>query len=73
MSDLDNLSNKRLRKLIHKSEETLNELKAELDRREKESQNHEIDELEQHMESAEVSLKTIRDFLASLSKDLRKD
>lgn len=66
--DIENLTNKRLRKLISKTEKTLGELEIELVRREQESQNHEIDDLEHHMESAEGNLTSILNFLAAISK-----
>ena len=70
-SNFQTLTTERLRKLVVESEQTLAELKAELDAREQISQSQEVANLEHHMQSAELSLKTIRDFLAFLSHDLR--
>ena len=64
------LTTDRLRKLISESEQTLYELKTELELREQRSQSQEVANLEHHMQSAELSLKTIRDFLTFLSQDL---
>lgn len=68
-SNLTGLTNKRLNKLVRETQETLEELKQEVTRREMEQKNHEIDELESHMEHAELSLKTIRVFVSMLLKD----
>lgn len=70
-SNFQTLTTERLRKLVVESEQTLVDLKAELDVREQISQSQEVANLEHHMQSAELSLKTIRDFLAFLSHDLR--
>jgi len=69
IKDIEDLTNKRLRKLISKTEKTLTDLKIELERRERESQNQEIDDLEKHMKSAEGSLTSIVNFLATIKKD----
>lgn len=69
MSNLQTLTNDRLRLLISESEATILELKTELEHREHVQQNHDVADLENHMNSAELSLKTIRDFLAFLSQD----
>ena len=66
--DIENLTNKRLSKLISKTESTLAELKIELKRRKQESQNHEIDDLEQHMESAEINLTSILNILVAIKE-----
>ena len=72
MANLTAISTENLRNLIGSTEETLAELKDELDRREEEAQHDEIEDLEKHMENAELSLQTIRDFFALLIADLRK-
>lgn len=71
INNVQTLTTERLRKLISESEQTLTELKAELEVREQLSQSQEVANLEHHMQSAELSLKTIRDFLTFLSQDLR--
>jgi len=65
------LSTQNLRQLIDETERSLGELNAELDRREQVAQAREIENLETHMKSAELSLQTIRDFVAELVADLR--
>jgi len=71
MENIHILTNERLRALVNDTEETLAELKQELDRREQVQQEHEVAHLENHMQSAELSLKTIRDFLSFLSQDFK--
>jgi hypothetical protein len=71
MNNLNILTTDRLRKLIRETEETLVELKTELERREELNQNQEIEHLERHMKSAELSLTTIRNFLNFLMDDMR--
>ena len=61
-----------LRALIEDTEDTLGELKAELERREENDQHGEIDDLDNHFKNAELSLKTIKDFFAYLMEDMRK-
>ncbi|MEB8433204.1 hypothetical protein OO007_13275 [Cocleimonas sp. KMM 6892] len=71
MENIHILTNDRLRALVVETEKTLDELKLELDRREQVQQEHEVAHLENHMKSAELSLKTIRDFLSFLSQDFK--
>jgi len=70
MTNFQTLTTDRLRNLISESEETLTGLKTELERRECVGQDHEIANLENHMQSAELSLRTIRDFISFLKSDL---
>lgn len=70
MNNFKTLSTKRLRALVTETESTLTELKSELDRREEIQQEHEVENLEQHMKNAELSLKGIRDFLAFLYEEM---
>lgn len=72
MDNLNILTTDRLRKLVKETEETLTELKTELERREQLDQNQEIEHLESHMKSAELSLTTIRNFLNFLMDDMRR-
>jgi len=74
MSDLQIkvLTNERLNKLIEETQETLNELKEEVGRRQQVQQEHEIMHLDSHMKSAELSLTTIRNFISYLLEDSKK-
>lgn len=72
MNNLNILTTDRLRKLIRETEETLIELKTELERREQLNQDQEIEHLERHMKNAELSLTTIRNFLDFLMDDMHK-
>jgi len=74
MSDLQIkvLTNERLNKLIEETQETLNELKEEVGRRQQVQQEQEIMHLENHMKSAELSLTTIRNFISYLLEDSKK-
>lgn len=73
MNNLEIITTKRLRILIDETDEALHNLKIELERRESAHQEREIADLESHMESAELSLKTIRDFFAFLVREIRKE
>lgn len=73
MSDLKVLTTRDLQDLIQETEGTLSELKAELERREESAQEREIANLENHFKSAELSLKTIREFLAFLLDDVKRN
>ena len=70
MNNLQTLTTERLRLLLSETEATLVELKAELERREELAQADEVAHLEEYMENAEVSLKSIRNFLQFLSSDM---
>ena len=70
MDNLQSLKTKRVRKLLHETEATLTELKDELARRQLLKANEEISHIDEHIDNAESSLKSIRDFLAYLTKDL---
>jgi hypothetical protein len=71
MNNINVLSTERLRALITDTESTLKQLTVELERREFLKQENEIDHLEEHMKGAELSLDTIRQFLAYLINDLK--
>lgn len=71
MSELPRMSMKGLRKLIAETETTLQELNSELQRREEAAQETEIEHLEDHMKHAELSLNSIRGFLAILIEENR--
>ncbi len=73
MSNLKILTRKDLTNLIAETEETLGELKAELERREESAQEREIANLDNHFKSAELSLKSIREFLAFLLDDVKRN
>ena len=71
MTNFNILSTERLRALITDTESTLKQLTAELERREFLKQENEIEHLEEHMKGAEVSLSSIRKFLAFIIADLQ--
>lgn len=71
ITDVSALPDKKLRKLIAETEETLGELKEELEQRQEDQQANEVDNLEQHFHDAELSLQTIRDFFRYLMETRR--
>lgn len=71
MNELKTLTNENLRALISQTEVTLAELRAELELRDARAQEQELDNLEQHMESAALNLKSIQDFLRYLIEEAR--
>jgi uncharacterized coiled-coil protein SlyX len=71
MTNVNVLSTERLRTLIADTEATLKQLTIELERREFLEQENSIEHLEEHMKGAELSLDTIRQFLAYLINDLK--
>ncbi len=73
MPQLKVITTANLRSLIEETEESLGELKDEFERRQETEQHREIDNLETHLKNAELSLKTIRDFIAYLLEDLRAE
>ncbi len=73
MNELKTLTNESLRSLISQTEDTLVELRAELEQRDIRAQERELDNLDQHMESAALSLKSIQDFLRYLIDEARSN
>ncbi|MCF2948527.1 hypothetical protein L0668_10450 [Paraglaciecola aquimarina] len=64
MPNVNQLSTERLRALITDTESTLKRLLIELENRQFIEQENQIQHLEEHIKGAELSLSTIRDFLA---------
>jgi len=73
MANLKTITNENLQALITETEAALGDLKSELERRREVAQEREIANLDNHMKSAELSLKSIRDFIAYLLDDMRSD
>lgn len=73
MTSLKTLSTDNLHGLIEEAEGTLKELKQELQRREEMAQHRELANFENHIRSAELSIKSLRDFVTYLLADLRAD
>lgn len=71
MSDLKIMSKDKLNALIGETEDTLAELKAEMDRRDEADQQREIENLDEHLRNAELSLRTIKDFFRFLVDDMK--
>lgn len=71
MTNVNVLSTERLRTLIANTEGTLKQLTLELERREFLKQENAIEQLEEHMKDAELSLDTIRQFLLYLVNELK--
>ena len=69
MDNIENLSRKKLKKLIKDTQETLHELTDELERRELANQNKEIDNLDNHIESVELNLSRIKELFTTLLKE----
>ncbi|MGQ7847609.1 hypothetical protein ACUNV4_24165 [Granulosicoccus sp. 3-233] len=72
MNELKTLSNDNLHALINQTEDTLAELRGELELRDARAQERELDNLEHHMKSAELNLKSIQDFLRYLIEEARR-
>jgi len=70
MQKIKSMTEESLRKLVDETEATLASLKAELERRDEAAQEREIANLDNHMKSAELSLKSIRDFLAYIKEEI---
>lgn len=71
-ASLQMMSMDKLKNLLHETEGTIVELKAEIERRDAVMQHDEIEHLEEHMEKAELSLATIRDFFRYLSESYKR-
>ena len=66
MTNFKVMTTERLRALLDDTQVTLNELRTELDRREQLEQHQEIEIIDQHIESAENSLVSIKEFFRYL-------
>lgn len=68
MSDdhFDSLSNKKLKKLIVQTRETLSDLHEELEKRKLEKRHEEINHLEEHMDEVEHRFSTFLAFLRTV-------
>ncbi len=71
MTEIHKLTREKLAHLVAETEETLSQLKVEMERRVEETQHHEIDKLEQHLNSAESGLRSVRDFFRMLADEFR--
>jgi hypothetical protein len=72
MNNLQILTTQRLTKLIDETQQTLEELKQEVTRREQLHQEREVMHLDHHMKSAELNLTHIKSFLAYLIDDYQE-
>ncbi len=72
-TNLTTVTTESLHGLIKDTEEALQELKKELQRREEMAQHRELENIDSHIRSAELSIKSLRDFVAYLLADLRSD
>lgn len=72
-TNLKTVTTENLHGLIKDTEEALAELKQELKRREELAQHRELANIDSHIRSAELSVKSLRDFVAYLLADLRSD
>ncbi|MEO0819425.1 MAG: hypothetical protein AAF074_03270 [Pseudomonadota bacterium] len=71
MPDLTTIKTQNLRALVEETEERLEELRGELERREEAQQHSEIDRLDEHMKNAELSIASIRDFISKMLEEMR--
>ena len=71
--DLEDLPINKLQALVKETEETLADLKAELEERKHEAQHMAIEHLDDHMENAHLSLNSIKDFFSYLVNHFRGD
>lgn len=69
---LKTMSMEGLKKLVQDTEETLADIKEEIERRENAAQESELAHLDVHMKNAELSLQTIRNFFSYLKEEMRK-
>jgi hypothetical protein len=65
-NEAHDLSTKKLKKLIKKTEATLEELKQELGKRKLDDQHEGVDHLEEHMKDAEHNLANIVNFMKTV-------
>lgn len=71
MADLKSIRTENLRALVDETEQTLEVLRDELERREEQDQHGEIEKLDVHMKNAELSLQSIRDFISKMLDEMR--
>jgi hypothetical protein len=71
MSTFSAMTSEKLHQLVDDTEATLKELRSELIKRDHEAQSRELEHLDKHMRSAELSLQTIKDFMKHVSEEMR--
>lgn len=71
MTEYATMTKANLQRLVAETEETLVEIKAEIERRENEAQEEELQHLDVHFKNAELSLQTIRNFFAYLRDEMK--
>ncbi len=70
-NEYEDISTKKLKKLISRTEKTLAKLQEELEKRNLDDQHSEIDHLEEHIDEAEHSLANFVTFLKEILADKR--
>lgn len=71
MANLTKFSTAELRRLIDETEQSLQELREELQLRQEDKQHQEVERLDEYMKHAELSLTSIRDFVTNLVSEMR--
>ena len=71
MTELSTLTSAKLHELVDDTEATLKELRTELKRRDEAAQERELEHLDKHMRSAELSLESIKAFMKHLAAEIR--
>lgn len=69
---VSNMSTDELETLATETQETLDALMNELKKRQAEKQHSEIDNLEEHLQNADISFKSLKDFIAMALKEIRR-
>lgn len=72
MNDFSLVSTAQLRRLIDETEQSLQDLREELESRQQSAQHQQVEQLDVHLKHAELSLASIRDFILQVLSDLRK-
>ncbi|MCF8473179.1 MAG: hypothetical protein K9G26_00670 [Emcibacter sp.] len=70
--NFSSLPQKKLKKLIKETENMLEELKCELDKRKTHKQHEEIDHLEEYFEDADHNLTNLKKFIQRVINEIKK-
>ncbi|MDR5859683.1 hypothetical protein FZZ93_10465 [Halomonas eurihalina] len=72
MNDLNRMSNEDLERMIGEAESCIQEIRAEMERRQQQTQHEAIDSLELYLEQADVGWSDVRKFFQQVLQELRR-
>lgn len=72
MNDLRRMSKEDLERMMQETETCIQDIRAELERRQQQAQHEAIDSLELHLERAQVNWRDVKEFFQQVLNELRR-